>query len=132
MCLVEALALKHGNAMQSGSAKDVFVFVIRSVRLGNEIRLKRHLKDLKLEDSQASGGLDVHAFISFCGVKFPSYAAASARAWFMLNGEADQNAIVLPYAALQPICACIELLCAIDSWAAKGTQVLADKHLQML
>jgi hypothetical protein len=169
-CLSLACLLLISNRFpQGGSVSHVITFLIRNVRLGTELRLNRHLKDLKAEDLQASGGLTVHAFVSFCDVKFPTYPAcapaatcfvrwngcmlivlstvsgmhtsvkttsswlcrASAQLWFR-HTQGDQTTETLPYTALQPICACIEMTCALDSWAAKGTTVLLDKPLQMM
>jgi hypothetical protein len=79
LSLVCLLLISH-RFLQGGSVSHVFTFLIRNVRLGTELRLNRHLKDLKAEDLQASGGLTVHAFVSFCDVKFPTYPACAPAA----------------------------------------------------
>jgi hypothetical protein len=56
--------------VQPASTVGMFIFLIRNLRVGNDIRFTRLLHHMKVRDIQATGGLTKQGFLSLCHTLF--------------------------------------------------------------
>lgn len=76
------------RVVQAASAAGMFTFLIRNIRVGNDVRFTRLLQHMKVRDIQATGGLTKAGFLSLCQMLFRKcykYASCQDTAMFPVD-----------------------------------------------